>query len=81
MPQSARSEIQPSLVEAEAPELQALLVPENIPTKPADPKALPGYIEMLKKQMFESAAKREYERAAQLRDLIKTLQLELLSAE
>jgi protein-arginine kinase activator protein McsA len=31
--------------------------------------------------MFEAAAKREYERAAQLRDAIKALQEHMLSSE
>jgi excinuclease ABC subunit B len=41
---------------------------------PADPKQQQRLIEQLRKEMFDAAAKREYELAAQLRDRIKAIQ-------
>lgn len=73
VPQSAKSEMPASLVEL--PELLAEKpVPTGIPLRPEDPAALPGYVEKLRSMMFDAAAKREYERAAELRDYIKQLQ-------
>ncbi len=40
---------------------------------PQDPKAQQKLVESLKKEMFDAAARREYERAAQLRDRIKAI--------
>jgi excinuclease ABC subunit B len=45
---------------------------------PEDPKEQQRLLESLKKQMFEAAARREYENAAKLRDTIKTIQEDLL---
>jgi excinuclease ABC subunit B len=45
---------------------------------PADPKAQQKLIESLKAEMLEAAAKREYERAAELRDKVNRLQRSLL---
>ena len=43
-----------------------------------DPKEQQKLLESLKKQMFEAAARREYENAAKLRDTIKAIQEDLL---
>jgi excinuclease ABC subunit B len=40
---------------------------------PEDPKEQQKLVESLKKEMFDAAARREYERAAQLRDRIKAV--------
>ena len=45
---------------------------------PEDPKEQQKLLESLKKQMFEAAARREYENAAKLRDTIKAIQEDLL---
>jgi excinuclease ABC subunit B len=45
---------------------------------PEDPKEQQRLLESLKKQMFEAAARREYENAAKLRDTIKAIQEDLL---
>jgi len=45
---------------------------------PADPKGQQKLIESLKAEMLEAAAKREYERAAELRDTVIRLQRSLL---
>jgi excinuclease ABC subunit B len=80
-PHSARSEIQPSLVTLSEDAAVAAVIPEFVAPPPKDQKELPRYIEGLKQMMFEAAAKREYERAAQLRDAIKALQEHMLSSE
>ncbi len=73
VPQSAKSEMPASLVEL--PELLAdKPAPIGIPTRPDDPAAIPAYVETLRGLMFAAAARREYERAAELRDYIKKLQ-------
>jgi excinuclease ABC subunit B len=80
-PQSARSEIQPSLVTISEDAAVAAAIPDFVAPPPADPKELSRYVEGLKQMMFDAAAKREYERAAQLRDAIKALQEHMLSSE
>lgn len=45
---------------------------------PVDPKEQQRLVEQLRKEMFDAAAKREYERAAQLRDRLKALQEKML---
>ncbi|MEY4667999.1 MAG: hypothetical protein RL518_698 [Pseudomonadota bacterium] len=45
---------------------------------PEDPKEQQKLLESLKKQMFEAAARREYENAAKLRDTIKAIQEDLI---
>lgn len=45
---------------------------------PAEPAAQLELIESLRKQMFDAAANRQYERAAELRDSIKKIELGLL---
>jgi excinuclease ABC subunit B len=48
----------------------------NIPKDPKDQKKL---VESLRKEMFQAAASREFEKAAMLRDKIKTIQELLLT--
>jgi len=45
---------------------------------PADPKEQQRLLESLKREMFDAAARREYEKAAEVRDRLKALQDELL---
>jgi excinuclease ABC subunit B len=45
---------------------------------PHDPKEQQRLVESLKKEMFDAAARREYEKAAELRDKIKAIQDDLL---
>jgi excinuclease ABC subunit B len=45
---------------------------------PEDPKEQQRLLESLKKEMFDAAARREYEKAAELRDKIKAIQEDLL---
>lgn len=79
VPQSARSEMPPALVEL--PELIAKNpIPTGIPPYPEDPAQVPRYIEQLRVMMFDAAAKREYERAAELRDYIQKLQQAALNS-
>lgn len=76
-PESARSSSEFKL----PTEVEALLeikidgVPLELPTEPA---ALTSLVESLKKQMFQAAADRNYERAAELRDSIKKIEVGLL---
>lgn len=73
VPQSAKSEMPPSMVEL--PDLLAdKPAPSGIPARPDDPAGIPAYVETLRGLMFACAARREYERAAELRDYIKKLQ-------
>jgi excinuclease ABC subunit B len=57
-------------------------VEESLPAAkagiPEDPREQQKLLESLKKEMFDAAAKREFERAAELRDKIKIIQGELL---
>ncbi len=45
---------------------------------PADPKEQQRLVESLKREMFDAAARREYEKAAELRDKIRAIQDDLL---
>ena len=81
IPQSARSEIQPSLAGAESTDPVAAALPEHVPPRPADQKDLPRYVDQLKQLMFDAAAKREYERAAQLRDAVRAIQQHMLTSQ
>jgi excinuclease ABC subunit B len=45
---------------------------------PSDPREQQRLLESLKKEMFDAAARREFERAAELRDRIKAIQERLL---
>ncbi|MCB0354348.1 MAG: excinuclease ABC subunit UvrB [Bdellovibrionales bacterium] len=78
-PESAKRSEQVSLVEEES--LALVTPPETaleieIPDDAASQKRL---IAKLKKQMFDSAAKREFEKAAQIRDTIHYIQTKLLT--
>jgi len=78
-PQSARSEIQQSLgneaLLKEVPELSFDGMRIIIPKEPNLQKKL---LDSLRKDMFQAAAKREYEKAAEARDAINYIQEELL---
>ncbi|MEZ4754309.1 MAG: excinuclease ABC subunit UvrB [Bdellovibrionota bacterium] len=76
IPESAKSSLQESLVNEGLIEeidigLEKILIPE-------DPKQQQSLVQKLRKEMFESAAKKEFERAAALRDAINKLQIEML---
>lgn len=78
-PRSARSEIQSSLGDAAAGEVPGTdHVP--VPSLPQDPKKQQSLIHGLRREMFEAAARREFERAASLRDQIKAIEQALLTA-
>lgn len=81
VPQSARSTIQaPLALEAkEIIELSERLEQYNIAI-PHDVRAREKLVEDLRRQMFEAASKREYERAAEIRDRLKTLEELLIKA-
>lgn len=70
-PQSAKRQIQDSLVERVMEEIAEKAEELNIPKDPRDQKR---YIEALRKEMFNAASKREFETAAALRDKINTIQ-------
>lgn len=78
-PASARSSIQASLGNTREFELLSdVTIGEQkfeIPSDPADQKKL---IARLRKEMFDAAAKREFERAASVRDAINKIEQELL---
>jgi excinuclease UvrABC helicase subunit UvrB len=65
-----------------APPAELMAVGEDAPKYgiviPENPKEQQKLLESLKKQMFEAAARREYENAAKLRDTIKAIQEDLL---
>jgi excinuclease ABC subunit B len=72
-PRSATRSEQRSLGDAAATEAVAEDTPQYGVDIPVDPKAQRALIESLKKQMFDAAAKREYEHAAQIRDTIQKI--------
>lgn len=80
IPQSARRGIEGALTtvvsELVDPETGEILMLDE--PLPADPKAQQQLIEGLRKEMLEAASKREYERAAELRDKIIRIQRSLL---
>lgn len=69
-PRSARSEIQRSLL-VEDPDRLLEIIPGDLPS---DPKEQLAYVERLRKEMFEAAKNREFEKAAELRDLINNIE-------
>ncbi len=73
IPRSATRSEQRSLGETATTETVAEDTPQYGLDIPVDPKEQRTLIESLKKQMFDAAAKREYERAAQLRDTIQKI--------
>ena len=81
IPQSAQSSMQASLgVEAEGViELSERLSSYNI-SLPKDSSLQEELVKKLRKEMLEAASKREYERAAQLRDQLKAVEELLIKA-
>ncbi len=77
-PRSATRSEQIALVETVAEESLAESAPKYGVIVPEDPREQQRLVENLKKQMFEAAARREYEQAARLRDTIKAIQDDLL---
>ncbi|MCO6431249.1 MAG: excinuclease ABC subunit UvrB [Deltaproteobacteria bacterium] len=76
IPASARSELRAGLVsDTELNELSNL---ESSGELPQDPKEQRRLLERLRKQMFDAAALKEFERAADLRDRINVIQEALL---
>jgi excinuclease ABC subunit B len=79
VPSSAKRSEQTSLGDSAAgeikPELEVGGIKIEIPKDPADQKKL---VLKLRSEMFDAAAKREFERAAQLRDLVTQIEQELL---
>jgi excinuclease ABC subunit B len=78
IPRSATRSEQIALGEAVAEETLAENAPNYGVVVPEEPREQQKLIESLKKQMFEAAARREYENAAKLRDTIKAIQDDLL---
>jgi excinuclease ABC subunit B len=78
VPRSARSGIQSSLVD-EDPLHPNILDDQQLPIEiPRDPKSQQKLLDSWKREMFDAAAKREFERAASLRDRINKLSEALL---
>ncbi len=77
IPQSAKSVMPASLapIETLAEKLPAYAATIEIPK---DEKGQRALLDRLKKEMFDCAAKREFERAAELRDTISVIQKQLL---
>lgn len=79
VPRSARSEIQAGLVpELESIEAASANMGESIIQFTSDPKEQQKLLEQLRGAMFDAAAKREFEVAAQIRDQINSIQGALL---
>ncbi len=80
VPQSARRGLEGALTtvieELIDPETGEIVTLDEPP--PADPQAQQKVVEGLRKEMLEAAGKREYERAAELRDKITRIQRALL---
>lgn len=75
VPQSVKRSMEDSLVAREMDTIVEAAHELNLPKDPRDQKK---YLEALKKEMFQAASKREFERAAELRDKIKAIQELLL---
>ncbi len=78
IPRSAVRSEQIALGDSAMEEAVAEDAPKYGVVVPEDPKEQQKLLESLKKQMFEAAARREYENAAKLRDTIKAIQEDLL---
>jgi excinuclease ABC subunit B len=78
VPRSATRSEQVALGESQPEESPAVAIAEAIQPLPKDPREQQRLIEQLKKSMFDAAARREYEEAAEIRDRIKAIQAELL---
>ena len=78
MPRSATRSEQIALGEATAEATLSEEAPKYGVVVPEEPREQQKLLETLKKQMFEAAARREFEQAAKLRDTIKAIQDDLL---
>jgi excinuclease ABC subunit B len=76
VPRSAQRSEQRSLGDAVAVSEDAPHYGVDIPTDPKEQRKL---VEQLRKEMFDAAAKREYEKAAQMRDTIQTILKQLVA--
>jgi excinuclease ABC subunit B len=79
-PRSAKSLIQAPLIEDGVPSEEEALPQLDQSGVPRDPREQQKLVEALKRDMFDAAAKREFERAAQLRDRINEIQRLLLAS-
>jgi excinuclease ABC subunit B len=73
IPRSTTRSEQVSLGESES-SVQDDILEADVSDFPSNPKEQQRLLESLRKEMFDSAAKREYEKAAQIRDKIKRIQ-------
>jgi excinuclease ABC subunit B len=78
VPQSAQSGIRGALVDVEANLAEALTIGEQLIEIPKEKSAQDKLVTQLRKEMFDAAAKREFEKAAVLRDALNSLQERLL---
>jgi 16S rRNA C967 or C1407 C5-methylase (RsmB/RsmF family) len=78
VPRSATRSEQIALGEATAEATLSEEAPKYGVVVPEEPREQQKLLETLKKQMFEAAARREFEQAAKLRDTIKAIQDDLL---
>lgn len=74
-PQSVRRSEQASLVGEEEEEVLdgELTIDGEVLTVPEDPRAQKRMLEQLRRKMVDAAAKREFERAAEIRDVIQSI--------
>jgi excinuclease ABC subunit B len=74
-PRTASRKIDEALSNEKADESNAsIVVGDQVLTVPSDPKEMSRLVERLRKDMFDAASRREFERAAELRDAINRLQ-------
>ncbi|MBX7145324.1 MAG: excinuclease ABC subunit UvrB [Oligoflexia bacterium] len=78
VPTSAKRGEQVSLGESAGELNQVITVGQETLQIPADPSEQKKLMQRLRSEMFEAAAKRDFERAAHLRDALKRVELELL---
>ena len=81
IPQSARKPMQAPLIEegAELEELSEKLAGYEL-IVPAEPEEQEKLVKKLKAEMLEAASKKEFERAAELRDMLKSLEELIIKA-
>lgn len=79
IPRSATRSEQIALGDSVADETLREQAPQYGVVVPEDPREQQKLLETLKKQMFDAAARREYETAAKIRDSIKAIQNDLLT--
>jgi len=77
-PRSARSAMQSSLSDSSSLDATAVELSGQALEIPKDSNGQRALVDSLRKQMFEAAAKREFERAAELRDALNKVQEILL---